>query len=78
MSISRCRSCKAEIIWVETIGGSKVPLDAKAEKRYVDEVLGPAGQTGGKVVLVDTYLSHFVTCPQADEWRKKRKGATHA
>lgn len=45
-------------------------LDAKPEKRVVIEY--PSGDRSkpiGKVV--DTYMSHFSTCPDADKFRKR-------
>lgn len=59
-----CTSCGAEIIWVTT-RGSKMPLNAKPEKRFIilDEQ--------GAAVARDTYTSHFATCPNADQHRKR-------
>lgn len=62
--VKACRSCGRPIVWEETFRGARVPLDHPPERRYVknDE---------GKMVLVDTWLSHFATCPRATDWRKK-------
>ncbi len=64
--MARCKSCGAEIIWATTSNGKKVPLDVKAEKRYV--LYGRSGETAK---LVNTYVTHFVTCPDAKVFRKK-------
>lgn len=75
--MSKCRSCGAKIIWAETEGGSRVPLDAKPLKRYVlKEIETGIGETDivevPVVELRSTYVSHFVTCPDADKFRKKK------
>ncbi|HUT56645.1 MAG TPA: hypothetical protein VNA25_02095 [Phycisphaerae bacterium] len=64
LDIQACHSCGRAIVWEVTFKGARVPLDHPPEKRYVrnDE---------GKMVIVDTWLSHFATCPQAQDWRKK-------
>jgi hypothetical protein len=68
-----CRSCKAEIIWAETENGKRVPLGAKPEKRFTlgEEVEGSWGDTR-IATMQDTYISHFVTCPDANQHRKKK------
>lgn len=43
---SACRSCAAPVLWVDTYGGKRAPLNADG-------------------------TSHFATCPQADQWRRK-------
>lgn len=66
-----CKSCGAAIIWVKTANGKNAPIDAKPEKRFV-----PSGAdlARGQIsfALVDTYASHFSTCPQADQHRKAK------
>lgn len=41
-----CRSCRAEVMWVTTAAGKRMPIDRDGK-------------------------SHFATCPQADDWRRK-------
>lgn len=76
--MSVCKSCGAEIVWIRTQAGKPHPLDAKPEKRWV--ALGDL-TCGGPIddrmdaashgwSLVDTYVSHFATCPHAAEHRK--------
>ena len=74
--MSICRSCGADILWVEMFGsGKQMPVNVPAEKRIglfdVDPVTGeamPGNEVAGRVI--DTYLSHFATCPQAAEHRR--------
>lgn len=61
-----CKGCGAEIRWVISENGKRMPLDAKPEKRFVILV-----DSYHEVVrLEDTYVSHFATCPKAKEFRK--------
>ena len=60
-----CKSCDEPIIWGKTIHGKNIPLDAKPEKRLIQE------PEFGYYKIVDTYISHFQTCPNADTHRKR-------
>lgn len=62
-----CRSCGRQIIWCATDGDKRMPLDAEFEMRFVLDAL--ADPMVGR--LRRTYVSHFATCPQADEHRRK-------
>lgn len=66
--MDKCKSCGADIVWKKTQAGKPVPLNPP-EKRFID-------QDGGRVyvMLVDTYVSHFATCPNAAQHRKKANG----
>lgn len=63
-----CRSCGASILWVETSTGKRMPLDFDPERRFVIE----AGAEQMRARLRNTYVSHFATCPNADQHRKPR------
>jgi len=69
-----CKSCGAKIVWGITKNGKKVPLDAESEKRYILK----AGGTSNEVILRSTYMTHFVTCPNADSHRNKKEGKKSA
>ena len=64
-----CSSCKTPIIWVLTKAGKKMPLNAVPEKRFmrVSRTLSDEPVFG----MVDTYVSHFAVCPNANYHRKK-------
>lgn len=64
--MAACKSCGAPIVWVKSANGKVMPLDGKPEKRVIvtDEGIG---------CVVDTYTSHFSTCPNAAEHRKPRE-----
>ena len=59
--MARCKTCQAEIVWMLTSAGKRVPLDPP-EKRYVENL---TSTHRGQVEVQDTWLSHFATCPQA-------------
>lgn len=62
MANSKCRSCGAEIKWLETESGKKIPVDAET---VVDE--------GATIFDPDQMKSHFATCPDAGKWRKPKQ-----
>lgn len=80
MNVVACRSCGAGMIWTETTNGRKMPVDAHPSPSgsfvltpVVDEpsplaTFLPAGERYEGHVL---YTSHFATCPNAVQHRKK-------
>lgn len=82
-STSLCRSCHADIIWVVTEKGKRMPIDAEPGgegARFRKEKVAP---NGDKIVhfvkdsemeanTAKLYNSHFVTCEFADQHRKSR------
>lgn len=71
MEKGKCRGCGADILWATTESGSKIPLDTKPEKRFRPMTRG-AITPHEIAVLVDTYQSHFATCPKAGDFRKPK------
>ncbi len=65
---ARCRSCRAEITWFELVSGKRHPFDGEPvyTRTYQDEHRRLVGE-------IDTAVSssHFATCPQAGDWRRK-------
>ena len=69
MNTARCSSCQAEIIWVITEKGHKMPVDAKPMKGFwLEETHGQVQANSGS----DLHQSHFATCPNADQHRKSQ------
>ena len=66
MKQGNCRSCNAEIYWID-LKGKAHPIDIKPASRIL--LREDRLDTGE---IKDTYVSHFSTCPQADKWRKKK------
>ncbi len=60
-----CKSCGAAILWVPTQTGRPMPLDAAGQRRIV------LGQHTGIAHVLMSYTSHFATCPQAGQHRRK-------
>jgi adenosyl cobinamide kinase/adenosyl cobinamide phosphate guanylyltransferase len=55
--IGKCKWCRAEIIFITNENGNDVPVDAKAQKRYVRTLRGDWK-------LVDCFLPHHASCPR--------------
>lgn len=86
MEISRCRSCRAEIIWVVLAPkGRPHPVDAEPRSdgsiRIVDGPpagLWPHRALRAYVLPIEErgpldeplYVSHFATCPESARWRR--------
>lgn len=65
-----CRSCGAAVEWAELTGGRRMPFD-----RIVPvSAQGPLFIGERVIEEVDTASSpsHFETCPDAKDWRKRR------
>lgn len=74
--MSRCKSCLAEITWARTEKGRRIPLDAEpVEGGNIQLQDGIAVIIGHGPTLLDDegprHLSHFVTCPNSQDWRKR-------
>ena len=68
---SNCRSCGAEIRWVLTTAGRRMPVDA--EPHLVMVSTGETLLTDGPLVKpAYGYTSHFATCPHAAQHRRPR------
>jgi len=74
-----CRSCKAPILWATTKNGESIPLDPDPtpDGNLILMASGVAlvrAKTDQSTLPgfddAPRYVSHFSTCPQADEWRK--------
>ena len=66
---AKCKTCGAEIVWVVTPAGAKAPCDAKPKKVWC--LTGRLICGANEAKLVTAYESHFATCPQADQHRRK-------
>ena len=61
-------SCGASMLWAKTKNNKNIPLDAEPEKRFVFLPERPEGVAD----MVDTYMPHHATCPEADKYRKDK------
>jgi hypothetical protein len=77
--MATCDSCGAPIVWRRTIHGTNIPLDAHPESGR------PLVVEDGNLILVEAsrivryvkagqgrHRTHFATCPDSKQWRKKR------
>jgi hypothetical protein len=71
---AKCSSCDAPIVWAQTSDDKPIPLNMP-EKRFI-LVLHRNVERGDyyEARMVETYTSHFATCPHAAQHRKKRDG----
>lgn len=73
--MSRCRSCRAEVVWAKTPANKDAPfhLDPMGRWTLVRATDGHLKAFGATMVTpaAERYTSHFATCPQADAWRKR-------
>lgn len=80
---TRCASCCAEIVWATTTKDKPIPLEPASTPNGNLAVYQVDGG-GLRAVIVQgprrdamracgqpLYLSHFVSCPHADEWRTR-------
>jgi hypothetical protein len=58
--ITRCRSCNARIVWFTTESGRNMPVDADTVEADDDEL------------DLSRHISHFATCPNANQHRRRR------
>lgn len=77
--MGRCRDCDAEIVWAENRTTRRVaPINAEPVEggNIVLHGDGTYSVDGGILTMPDTnglyYVSHFVTCPKAEERRAVR------
>lgn len=72
-----CRSCDARVIWATTSNGKAMPVDElPVDDGNVELALDVHGRAVATVLTGPSLLggplrtSHFVSCPQADQWRQ--------
>ncbi len=68
--MSACRSCGARIVWAKTSTGKAIPVDADPVE-HGNIVLSSGGVAEVGPAGSGTHVSHFATCPERDEWRKR-------
>lgn len=89
MKITSCRACGAPIGFIKTVAGKTVPVDVEIKKIDIlhgsNVYVKPDGMCITGMIatpdemedpdsdIVEAYVSHFATCPNADQFRKKRK-----
>lgn len=84
--MSRCRSCRADVMWAQTTAGKAMPLDP--DPTPLGNVQVQTVRTAERVTTLATVLGplevealdgeargklrmpHHATCPDADRWRR--------
>lgn len=76
--MAKCNSCGAAIVWFKTPGGKAIPLDPVAHQDGnivldgdLATVLSRESLEMAQVAGTVLYKSHFATCPQASEHRRR-------
>lgn len=69
MTEKLCSSCGAAILWTETEQGRPMPVDATPTGKGIALIPLADGRTRSRVI--DVYVSHFATCPNAAKHRKR-------
>lgn len=74
--MSTCKSCGAPVTWVLTTKGKRMPLDAvpvaTGNVTVEDGYATVHAAIGLFVAPGPRYVSHFATCPQANQHRTPR------
>lgn len=76
---TNCRSCGAPIFHAPTAAGKTIPVDLEPDNENgsivirdgIAKVLSRTGMNISPEPGDVRYISHFATCPQAKEWRKR-------
>ena len=76
--MTKCKSCGAPIFWAKTIKGMPMPIDGEPSPRgniVISEegvalVYRDPSAVAPRYADEPRYLSHFATCPNADDHRK--------
>lgn len=82
--VTRCRGCGKPIAFIKTVKGKSMPVDPE-ERKFVPDVNGRMKfvmadgtvLSGEKPMDGDQdvhrgYISHFSTCPEADNFRRRK------
>lgn len=81
--MSTCKSCGASIVWALSTGGKRIPIDVEPSRDGNVRLTFDDGASTERIARVvqkgslpDLHTSHFATCPQAAQHRRKgSKGA---
>jgi len=77
---AECRSCRMPIRWVVTQNGKRMPLDPVPDPEgnvWIEGMENGVPKVQVALTAADVpanvpirYVSHFVSCPDRDSWRK--------
>lgn len=76
VQVTRCRSCDESIVWMKTAAGKNIPVDADSidedTLEFVHNEQAGRPDYRSPVFDPDEHVTHFRTCPNADEHRRRR------
>lgn len=80
VTTSPCRSCSRQVIWATTLAGKKMPVDPDPDPAGTvilslrgNVVMARMRKAGEALALGErSRVSHFKTCPSADQHRHRR------
>ena len=78
MKRSSCRGCGAPIVWALTHTGARIPLDPRSPVYELGHEYGTDGLPVARVAGERFLVSHFRTCPKADEFSRTRTGGARS
>lgn len=70
-----CKTCGAKIVWGKTVNGKSMPIDMFSLPDDDKVMLIDRWNTGDNTPLIfnpKKHTSHFFTCPDAKQHRKKK------
>lgn len=76
---NNCKSCGAKIVWGKTVNGKSIPIDMYSLPESDKVLLIDRWNTGNNIPLIfnpQKHISHFATCPNSNQHRKKKNGNT--
>lgn len=70
--MSKCKSCKAEIIWGKTKKDKWIPINFDSLSSTDLRYLQVANAEQNPILFrYGEHISHYATCPEADKFRKE-------
>lgn len=67
-----CKSCGRPIVWAVTLAGKRIPLNPRRDVVYdLDEDI--LGNPPTAIARGQFHLSHFLTCPGANEFSGRNR-----
>lgn len=76
MQRGKCKSCRADVLWVRVLSGKTMPLDpdpvdgGNVYRSVDDDLWRVASKLAPAPRDQPTYRSHFATCPNSQHHRK--------
>lgn len=72
MRIATCPGCGERIVWIRTNLNMRMPVNAHEFDQMTAEEIEAIPPGEAPVFNHKVHGSHFVTCPKADQYRRKR------